>query len=77
MLAMPAFSRATAPSGSLAGSSIVSHGQAHPLLILKAQVACGLEDAAGVNGLNLLGHFMLLGPVSDESGADATLEERS
>jgi len=32
------------------------HGQAYALLVLKAQVARGLEDAAGVNGLDLLGH---------------------
>ena len=36
------------------------HGQAYALLALKAQVACRLEDAAGVYGLDLLGHVMLL-----------------
>lgn len=35
-------------------------GQACALLVLKGQIACGLEDATSVNRLDLLGHFMLL-----------------
>ena len=35
------------------------HGQAHALLVLEVQVACWLEDAVGVNSLDLLGHFVL------------------
>ena len=59
MLAMPAFRRAMAASRSLFGLVDRFHRQAHALLVLKGQFACGLEDAARVNGLDFLGHWLL------------------
>ena len=36
------------------------HGQAHALLVLKGQLACRLEDATDVDGLDPLDHSVLL-----------------
>ena len=48
------------------------HGEAHALLVPKGQLTCGLEDAAGVNGINRLDHSLLLSQSYGELDADAT-----
>ena len=60
MLAMPAFSRAMAASPIAFGLVDRLRGQPDALLVLKGQLTCGLEDAAAVNGLDLLGPSILL-----------------